>query len=263
VALPLTLPVQETSLSPGCYRYVQTGTNAVGGSTSATTVVRVDTTPPVAGALTVNGVVAEGSSTTSQAIGPYAILRTDFTDPETTMTSSTLVRTSATLAGGVCGTTFGSSSTITGTPSQTGLAPACYRYVLTGRNSLALTASVSTIVALDSTVPTGGAFAANGVAASGVGSSSSIAPGGSFSITGLAQYVDAQSGLASSTLTRTTGTSVAGVCGSYDGSSTTALTGGPTIAQPDLANGCYRYVLTGVNGFGGTVSVTSTVRVGP
>ncbi len=263
VALALALPVQETGLSPGCYRYLQTGTNAVGGSSSVATVVRVDSTPPVNGALTVNGVVAEGSATASQAIGAYAIVRTDFADPETTMTSSTLVRSSATLSGGTCGTAFGGSTTLSGTPNQTGLAPACYQYVLTGRNSLAATAAVSTIVALDSTVPTSGAFSVNGVAATGVGSASAVAAGGTFSVTGLTQYVDPQSGLASSTLTRTVGTSSLGVCGAFDDSTTTTLSGGPTIVQPGLPNACYRYILTGVNGFGGSASLASTVRVGP
>jgi hypothetical protein len=179
------------------------------------------------------------------------------------MTSSTLVRTSAALVGGVCDATFGGATTLTGAPTQTGLAPSCYRYVLTGTNRLGLTASVSTIVSLDSTVPTGGAFSANGVAASGAGSSSSIAAGGSFSVTGLTPYADAESGLASSTLTRTTGTSTAGVCGAYDTLTTVTLSGGPTITQPGLPNGCYRYVLTGVNAFGGSASISSTVRVGP
>lgn len=261
--LPLTLPVSETGLAPGCYRYLQTGTNGVGGSSSVATVVRVDSTPPVAGALTVNGVDAGDPPTMSRAIAPYAIARIDFSDPETTMSSRTLVRSAATLSGGVCGTSFGGSTTITGSPTQTGLGPACYRYVLTGTNSLSLTASVTTIVAFDSTLPTGGAFAVNGVAASAVGSSTSIAAGGSLSITGLSQYVDTQSGMASSTLTRTTGVSTAGVCGDFDGATTTTLTGGPTIPQPGLANGCYRYVLSGENTFGGSVSISSTVRVGP
>ena len=263
--LTLTAPYSatETDLAPGCYRYVLTGTNGVGGTATRTTTVRVDTTPPTLGVLTVNGVDAASTATTSTAMGSYPIVRTDFSDPETTMTTRTLTRASTTLSGGVCGTSFGTATTLTGAPTQSGLASACYRYVLTGINSLTLSSVVSTIVALDATLPTGGGFSVNGVAATGAGSSSTIAAGGSFSVTSLAGYVDAESGLASSTLTRTTGVSTAGICGNYDAATTVTVAGGPTISQAGLSNGCYRYVLTGVNGFGGTASVTSSVRVGP
>jgi hypothetical protein len=260
-SLPLALPIEETGLLPGCYRYVQTGTNGVGSSSSVATVVRVDATVPVAGALTVNGVEAASSPTASQAITPYGIVRTDFTDPETTMTSSTLVRSSSPLSGGVCGSTFGSATTLTGTPSQTGLASACYRYVLTGTNALGLAASVSTIVAYDPS-PSGGAFTVNGAAGTAAGSSSVIATGRNFSVTAFTGYTETQTVLASSTFTRTTGVSAAGVCGDFD-SGTTVTLPGSTQAQNGLPDGCYRYVLTGVNSFGGTASVSSTVRVGP
>jgi hypothetical protein len=259
--LPLALPVQETSLPPGCYRYLQTGTNAVGGTSAVATVVRVDNTPPVAGALTVNGVDAGASPTTSQATAPFAIVRNDFADPETTMTSSTLRRSAATLSGGVCGTSFGGSTTIAGSPTQTGLAPACYRYVLTGTNSLTLAAAISTIVAYDPS-PSGGAFRINTTSATAAGSTVNVAAGANFSVTSFTGYTETQSVLVSSTFTRTTGVSTAGICGGFD-SATTVTLPSANQSQNGLANGCYRYELTGVNSFGGTASISSTVRVGP
>ena len=86
--------------------------------------------------------------------------------------------------------------------------------------------------------------------------------GANFSVSAFTGYAETQSTLASSTFTRTTGVSTAGVCGSFDPASTVTL---PSSTQPQngLANGCYRYVLTGTNSFGGAASVTSTVRVGP
>jgi len=55
------------------------------------------------------------------------------------------VRTQATLSGGTCGG-FGTPTTITGTPAQSGLADGCYLYTLTGTDNVGNTASVSTTV---------------------------------------------------------------------------------------------------------------------
>jgi hypothetical protein len=191
----------------------------------------------------------------------FPLTRTDWTDPETTVTSA-LTRASATLTGGVCGG-FGTTTTLIGATAQTGLTTACYRYVLTGTNTLVPPAvSVTTVVMLDTTPPASGAFTVNGTAASAVGTTSSVLAGAGFSVTAFTGYTEAQSSLTSSTFTRTTGVSTAGVCGSFDGATTVTLPSS-TQAQNGLPNGCYRYVLTGVNSVGGTASVTSTVRVGP
>jgi hypothetical protein len=265
---PVTLPytvgtaLTDSGLAPGCYRYTLTTTNGVGTARAVRSTVRVDTTGPVGGALAVNGVDAtpSGSSSTAIAAG-FTLARTDWTDPESTVTS-VLNRAPATLTGGVCGG-FGTATTVTGTAAQTGLATGCYRYVLTGTNTLVPPAlTLTTIVMLDTTPPAGGAFTVNGSAASAAGTSTTVLAGANFSVSAFTGYTDAQSTLVSSTFTRTTGVSTAGVCGSFDGATTVTL---PSSVQTQngLANGCYRYVLTGVNGFGGTASITSTVRVGP
>jgi hypothetical protein len=162
----------------------------------------------------------------------------------------------------VCGG-FGTTTTLIGATAQTGLTTACYRYVLTGTNTLVPPAvTLTTIVTLDTTPPAGGAFTVNGGVASAAGTSSTVLTGANFSVTAFTAYTEAQSTLASSTFTRTTGVSTAGVCGNFDSATTVTLTSS-TQTQNGLPNGCYRYVLTGVNSVGGTASILSTVRVGP
>jgi hypothetical protein len=261
-----TLPISQPSMAPGCYRYVLTGTNGVGGTATLTTTVRTDSTAPV-GSLTVNDVAAGTTQTNSTASGtgittvPIAIARTDYTDPETTMTSSVLTRTTTTLANGVCGATFGSSTIVAvGTTSQD-LTVGCWRYTLVGTNSLGLVSTVITVVAVDPSLPAGGALTVNGVAATAGGSSSTIATGSTFSLTVLTNFTDGQSGMASSTVVRTTSPASGPGCGAFDPASATTITG--TGTQSFTGSGCYRYVLTGVNGYGGTSSLTTTIRFGP
>ncbi len=105
-------------------------------------------------------------------------------------------------------------------------------------------------------------FTVNGAAATARRQQLECSRGGELSVSAFTGYAETQSTLASSTFTRTTGVSAAGVCGDFDAATTVTL---PSSTQPQngLANGCYRYVLTGTNSFGGTASVTSTVRVGP
>ncbi len=111
----------------------------------------------------------------------------------------------------------------------------------------------------DVTAPAGGALTVNGTAASGGGTSSDA--GGTFTIGTRTDYTEAQgaaaSGLASSTLTRDSATYSNGVCGAYSGFPTT-IVGNP---NQTLATGCYRYVLTGLDNVGNTVSLTTDVRL--
>jgi hypothetical protein len=133
-------------LPTGCYRYQLLGTDRVGNTASRVTTVRVDTTAPVGGALTVNGTAAAVAATQSlNATGTWTLSRTEWTDADSGMTSSTLTRASAPIVDGACGA-FGSTTTITGTPTQTGTSRTCYRYVLTGTNGVGGTSTISTIV---------------------------------------------------------------------------------------------------------------------
>ncbi len=96
-----------------------------------------------------NAVAANAGGTTSNAYsGSYTIgTRTASTDAASGLASSTLTRAFATLTGSTCGA-FGATTTIIGTPAQTGLATGCYQYVLTDIDNAGNTTSISTIVKL-------------------------------------------------------------------------------------------------------------------
>ncbi len=142
----LTGAPAQTGLTTNCYRYVLTGTDNAGNVSTLTTTLKWDNTVPVTGALTVNGVAATaGGSTSTSNVTSFAIARTDYTDAGIGIASSTLTREFATLTGVTCGT-FGSSTVLTGNPTQTGLAPGCYRYVLTGVDNAGNTTSLTTVV---------------------------------------------------------------------------------------------------------------------
>jgi hypothetical protein len=244
----------QSGLATGCYRYILTGTDNVGNTAGRATTVKVDRESPISGQLTVNGTGATAGGTTSAANTAFPIdLRTDYSDVASGIASSTLQRSTATLSGNTCGT-FGAATTLTGAPAQTGLATGCYRYVLTGTDRAGNTASLTSTVKYDAALPTGGALTVNGTAASGAGSTST-STSGSFAIA-RTDYVDANSGLASSTLTREFATLTGTTCGSYGSPST--IVGAPT--QAGLAPGCYRYRLIGTDNNGNTTSISTVVQ---
>jgi len=110
---------------------------------------------------------------------------------------------------------------------------------------------------VDNTGPTGGALRVNGVDATSSGSSSTSADG-SFSIGLRSDYdADAGVGFATSVLTREDAPLSGGACGAYGAATTIA--GSP--AQSGLADGCYRYTLTGTDKLGNSSSIVTTVEV--
>ncbi|HEX9599386.1 MAG TPA: hypothetical protein VF963_08420, partial [Gaiellaceae bacterium] len=134
--------------------------------------------------------------------------------------------------------------------------------VVTGHDTAGNATAAATLTFVnDSNAPAGGALTANGTGATG-GGSSSYDTDGSFTIGTRTDYTETQSGsesgLASSTLVRTSATfSSPDVCGSFGPPST--ITGNPD--QNGLSTGCYRYTLTGTDNVGNTVSISTTVKV--
>jgi Bacterial Ig domain/Bacterial Ig-like domain len=130
---------------------VVTGADGAGNTTaSATLTFTSDSTAPAGGALTVNG------GATYSTNGSFAIdVRTDYSETqsatESGLASSTLTRESATLTNDSCGT-FGSSTTIIGTPAQS-LGTGCYRYMLTGADNVGNIVSISSTVKVDTDDP--------------------------------------------------------------------------------------------------------------
>src|SRR5207244_3367341 len=164
-------------------------------TSNVVTIVDDSNAPAGGGALTVNGTAASGGGSTSyDSDGDFAIgSRSDYTETqsatESGLASSTLVRTSAGYSSAnVCGS-FGSPTTIVGTPNQTGLSTGCYRYTLTGTDNVGNTSSVQTTVKVDTSDPTinlsfanlTGATARNGTR---VYFKPNAAGGGSFDVTG-------------------------------------------------------------------------------
>ena len=163
----------DDTSSPYATTYAWSGAVAASGSQAVTSYnnagvtaatnfsVAPDTTAPTGGAVTVNGTAASaGGSTSTDTDGSFTISgRTDYSEAQNATQSglasggSTLVRESATLSGNTCGS-FGSPTTISsGTTSQSGLATACYRYTLSGVDNVGNTASISTIVKVDTSPP--------------------------------------------------------------------------------------------------------------
>jgi len=251
-------PVQS-GLPTGCWNYLLTGTDKVGNVTSLATTVKVDLVVPTTGALTVNAQAASTAGTTgaNTNTASYPIdSRTDYTDGESGLKTSTLTRTAATFAAGACGT-YGTATTLVGTPLQSALATACYKYTLTGTDNALNATTIFTVVKHDVTNPTAGALTVNAVAASAAGTTST-ANKASFTIGTRTANTDAASGLASSTLTREFAALTGSTCGSFG--STTTITGSP--AQTGLATGCYLYTLAGIDNAGNTNAITTTVKLG-
>jgi hypothetical protein len=151
------------------------------------------------------------------------------------------------LTGGKMSYTFGATAT------QPSTAPTIAAISNAGASSALATYSLIA----DTTGPTGGALTVNNVAGSATGTTS-YSGSGSFSISKRTDFnTDAGSGFVSSTLTRQSATLSNGTCGTF-GSATT-LTGNPN--QTNLAAGCYRYTLTGLDRVGNAALLVTTVEV--
>lgn len=145
-----------------CAKFILTGIDNYGNISSLTITVKVDASAPTGGALSVNGTAASGAGTTSDASSASgSITRTDYTDSVSGLASSTLTRAEATLSSGTCGS-FGSETTLTGTPAQTWQSETCYRYTLTGTDNAGNEASISTTVKVSIFSASGGTVTTSG-----------------------------------------------------------------------------------------------------
>jgi PKD repeat protein len=243
----------------GCYRYTLTGLDKVSNQASVATTVMVDTSLPSTPSVTVSSLsnnVYLKSDTNAVYFRPSAggggTVTASSSDPTTGIKSYNFSSLAAngfteTQTGGKMVYTFGTSAT------QPATAPTITATSNAGRISNAATYSLIA----DTTGPTGGALTVNNVAATAAGSSS-YSRTGSYSIGTRKDFnADAGSGFVSSTLTRATATLTTSGCGTY-GSSTT-ISGNPT--QSNLAAGCYRYVLTGLDRVGNASTLTGIVIV--
>ncbi len=257
---PATITGAPAQSEPaGCYRYTLTGLDNVGNQTSISTTVIVDNSAPTTPALTFSGLSSNVFlKTSTNAIyfrpatgGAFAVTAAS-TDTQAGIREykfSPLAGNgfAEALSGGKMSYTFGATAT------QPSTAPT----IAAISNAGATSASATYSLIADTTGPTGGALTVNNAVASATGTTS-YSGSGSFSISKRTDFsADAGSGFVSSTLTRQSATLTNGACGTF-GAATT-LTGNPT--QSNLAAGCYRYTLTGLDRVGNAALLVTTVEV--
>ncbi len=252
----MTGTTTQTGLATNCYRYTLTGTDNASNTAAINTVVPVDTIAPTAGAVTVNGVASSGVGTFSfNKTGAFPInTRTDYTDANSGIDSSVLTLASAPLSGNACGS-YGSTSVISGNPSQTGLATGCHRYTLTGTDDAGNTATTTHTVKVDLSTPTGGAVTVNGTDADAI-ETTSYSKANPVLVNSRTDWSDVESGLATSTLTSAFATLTNNTCAAFG--STTTITG--TTSQTLTTTRCYRYTLTGTDNAGNASAVSTVVK---
>ena len=227
-----------------CYLYTLTGTDDVGNSAPVSTTVMLDTTPP--GAPTPTLSAATGNTFVNGS--------TVFIDPQAGMSGGFTVTSSPTDAStgienvifpGLSGFTSGG-GTVTAGPSYSTTyawsgsgATAAGAQTVTDTNNAGLTSTATFTVTPDTTVPTGGAFAAR---------ASPPPPAGDdlrdridISWSGHTDYGDSGSGSSTSTLSVQSASLSGNACGGY-GAATTLT--GASGSQPVSADNCYRFILT-------------------
>jgi hypothetical protein len=236
-----------------------TATNGAGltATNSSAFTVAPDTTAPTGGALSVNGAVATGAGSASNATETgFAIeSRTDYGETQTAsasgLASSTLTIQSATLTGNTCGAPgsggkYAAATTITGTAQPTIETGFCYVYTLTGTDNVGNAASVKTTVKVDTTGPSGPTVTLSGATTSTF-------------ISGTTVYINAQSGKEGSF--KATGASTdteTGVTSIKLPALTGFTSGGGTLSSPFETT----YKWSGAVGASGAQSVTATNGVG-
>jgi hypothetical protein len=202
--------------------YVVTGTDNLGNSAPAALAFVSDTTAPTGGALTVGGTaaVAGDPMVYSTSLSFPISSRSDYSDAQSGLASSTLTVQSETESAGSCGAPgsggpFTSPETITATTQPSGFQDGfCYLYTLTGTDNVGNSASISATVAVDTTAPTTPGLSFSGLSSNAFYSSAANtlyvrpAAGGTFTVT--AASTDAQSAIESGNSGYTFGSLAAG-----------------------------------------------------
>lgn len=236
-------------------------TDRAGNADTATLSLVPDSTPPAGGSVTAN----VGSAYNHTGSVPLSV--SNFTDSGSGIASNALTRSSTTLAGGSCGTTW--SAPVAVTPSG-GVDPAtlstgCYRYTLTGIDNVGNTASVaSSTVEVDTNAPafalaTGGtAVLASGstvyFAGSGAGSFTVTASDAATGVTGLSAGALPSGWTAGSVTPAGTGQSVTVTKGAAPVAGTATFTGSTLAGN----SGRYSVTLSADTGPTDTAAVAST-----
>ena len=197
--------------------------------------MKVDTTAPSAptgfafSALTNSFYPGAGSIvyTKGGSAGGFTVTASGSTDADTGIASYNY----GAIAGSGWANAAGAYTFTAASPTGTG--------AVTATNNAGLTGSSASFTAQsDSTAPAGGAFSANGTAATGGGSSSYLTAGTTLTINSRTDYTETQtataSGLANSTLTIQSATLTGNACGGYGAPGTITGTTSQTGRQRQL-----------------------------
>ena len=220
-----------TPTEPNGAKPVTARNQALLSSTATNFTLTSDAAAPTGGALTVNGTVAAsggGTGATTTTAPSRSALRTDYTDAGSGLATSTLTREQGTLNADAC-SAYGAPTTLVGTPAQSGLATGCYRYVLTGTDNVGNTASITTIVKVDTSAPAapGLVLADSSADVHTTGTTAFYRPAGTGSFDVTASSTDGQSGILDYSFP-----ALAGFTGSGAGATRTY-----TLATPTEPNG--------------------------
>ena len=243
-----TITCTEANVSDGTWQYTNTptyGLNWVGTESTRSAAVIVDTTPPV---VAVPSVTAGYVTVLSVPVGVVAA-----TDSGSGVNTSGVLRASATLSGGTCGT-FGSFTpvSLTSGNDNTVLTNTCYQYQQQATDNVGntTTSTTSNTVRVDNTAPTvpTPAVTAGYVTASTVP-------------VGLGTVTDAGSGVNTSGVLRASATLSGGTCGSFGSFTAVSLsTGNDTTI---VSGTCYQYQQRATDNAGnvGTSTTSNIVKV--
>ena len=128
-------------------------TNGQALTSNATFTLVNDTTAPTGGALTANGTAASAGGTTSiNTSGTISLVKIDYAETQSAtaagLQTSSLTRAFATFSNNACGT-FGAPTAVTITGGNDAAGPfsvGCYQYVLTGKDNVDNTVTLTTTV---------------------------------------------------------------------------------------------------------------------
>lgn len=240
----------DSGLASGCYRYTHRVGDNAGNQTTSQSTVKVDVDDPTGGTMTVNGGNAWTNSQNPSLGG------TTYSDVNSGIASgaASITRERATLDGANCASDWATDTTTvddSGGAENASLVQSCYRYTRLATDRAGNSSSTGPVtVKIDRTNPTGGSI----TAASGSEWTRDSTPALSGN-----SYTDANSGVATSSLTRARGTLSGSTCGAFGSESAVTVSSG--VDSDSLTQACYRYTRAATDTAGNGTQVTTTVKI--